>query len=457
MFRLFLSLGFLLLALYGPGARAIPVLGPNGTQDNTQDARFFRELMVLKCNTRGVVGVAFSPDGKRFLAFASYELGDAGPPMPIWPIRDALTGKALVELQQLSPRNWRAYSPDGKYILGCSDKNSRHSVLPDTRIALWDSATGRIVRDFTAQLTEPNEHVKCAVFSPDGKLFATLATTKTCPLQYVQAVGIWDVESGKVARNVLLPFVPRGLAFGPEGKVIVGGGDLSPTAWIKVFDAATGRENLSLKVHGTGVYSVSCSADGKKIVSGNYDGTVRVWNVSTGQELAILRGHDKVVFSVAFSPDGTKIASGGDDGTVRIWGVPGGAVPKPVGELVITKVIQKQDGALGANDTVDALRPGCRCKSIPVKLASGTTYVVTVKSAPGTVIESYVRFQDSQGKILVESEKVKDGNSVRLTYTAPMDLSCSMVVSTVVPNQIGQFQLEVAEANFVQKVPNAAK
>ena len=52
------------------------------------------------------------------------------------------------------------------------------------------------------------------------------------------------------------------------------------------------------------------SADGKRIVSGSDDKTVKVWDADTGQETLTLKGHAGVCHSVAFSPDGKRIVSG---------------------------------------------------------------------------------------------------------------------------------------------------
>jgi len=49
--------------------------------------------------------------------------------------------------------------------------------------------------------------------------------------------------------------------------------------------------------------------DGKKVVSGSDDSTVRVWDIATGQADQTLTGHSDEVTSVAFSPDGKKVVS----------------------------------------------------------------------------------------------------------------------------------------------------
>jgi WD40 repeat protein len=67
------------------------------------------------------------------------------------------------------------------------------------------------------------------------------------------------------------------------------------------------------------VTSVAFSPDGKQVVSGAYDKTVKVWDAQTGKLVRILSGHTGFVNSVTFSPDGMHILSASDDETFKIW------------------------------------------------------------------------------------------------------------------------------------------
>src|SRR5207302_361987 len=92
-----------------------------------------------------------------------------------------------------------------------------------------------------------------------------------------------------------------------------------PWGEVKVWDAQTGQETLTLRGHTGPVYSVCLSPDGKRLASASQDQTVKVWDAQTGQETLTLKGHTHRVTSVAFSPDGKRLASASEDKTVRVW------------------------------------------------------------------------------------------------------------------------------------------
>ncbi|KAH8087639.1 phage minor structural protein [Aureococcus anophagefferens] len=92
--------------------------------------------------------------------------------------------------------------------------------------------------------------------------------------------------------------VPKvyGVAVFPDGRRVVSG---SHDKTVKVWDAATGEC----------VMSVAVFPDGRRVVSGSKDKTVKVWDAP------------RRVSSVAVFPDGRRVVSGSGDGTVKVYGV----------------------------------------------------------------------------------------------------------------------------------------
>ncbi|ABQ92370.1 NB-ARC domain-containing protein [Roseiflexus sp. RS-1] len=106
------------------------------------------------------------------------------------------------------------------------------------------------------------------------------------------------------------------VAVSPDGRTIVSG---SHDRTVKVWEAESGRLLRSLEGHTGSVRAVAVSPDGRTIVSGSHDRTVKVWEAESGRLLRSLEGHTGSVRAVAVSPDGRTIVSGSHDRTVKVW------------------------------------------------------------------------------------------------------------------------------------------
>jgi WD40 repeat protein len=276
----------------------------------------------------GVVGcrLAYSADGKRLAAVFRDEM------IRLW---DLATGRLLPQFQGKHGKSIRglAFSPDGKLLATSGWEQEKGKYV----IRLWDADTGRQVQ----RLLDDAHYggIELLAFGPDGKTLFSAAGGRGPVL--------WDLQTGKPNRrfdageNVWT----RALTFSRDGKLLA-----SRDEAIRVWDVASGKPTLRLP-GGTGQLAFAPDASTLYAASGP---TVRVWQVATGKELFPRWGHDSGLASVACSPNGRRIATAAEDG-VRVWDATGKLL-YPLSCTPSSNVAFSPDGALLAVGCAGGLR-----------------------------------------------------------------------------------------------------
>jgi WD40 repeat protein/serine/threonine protein kinase len=73
--------------------------------------------------------------------------------------------------------------------------------------------------------------------------------------------------------------------------------------------------------HGSQVYGLAISPDGKTLASVGQGPLIRLWELKTGEERVHWVAHDADVGVAVFSPDGNTLATGSDDSTIKLWDI----------------------------------------------------------------------------------------------------------------------------------------
>ncbi|CEL56956.1 Vegetative incompatibility protein HET-E-1 OS=Podospora anserina GN=HET-E1 PE=4 SV=1 [Rhizoctonia solani AG-1 IB] len=192
------------------------------------------------------------------------------------------------------------YSPSDQYIVSGSYDNS---------LRIWDANTGT---DMHGPMKAHSNWVRCVRFSPDSSVVVSGSDEGT--------VQIWDVATGQHVMQLLQGDDSiLSVGFSSDGHKVVCG-----SRKMYVVDRYTGNAVIEpITGHRSWIRSAEFSPDGKRLVSGSDDFTVRIWDAQTGKQLVVCgdndASHSNIVTSVGFSPNGLFVASGSADRTVCVW------------------------------------------------------------------------------------------------------------------------------------------
>lgn len=254
-------------------------------------------LTTIDAEARGVKGVAFESGGESVAALNSDGT------VRRW---ETVSGRPLGQLERPSGTDF-GMCGDGKLLFGLRRREESFAV------SRLDKVTGKALRHFQG-LASGARSLEC---NPDQKVLA-VGGMKTAQL--------WDIETGKVLHTLEgHSFSVLSLAFSADGKLLASGsGIYGREGQIKLWDVATGRllREVTLPTSGL-VFSLSFSPDGKSIAAGSgiqgKVGAVTLFDAATLAELRTLKGHVDFVSSAVYSRDGRLILSGSWDRSVKVW------------------------------------------------------------------------------------------------------------------------------------------
>ena len=135
-----------------------------------------------------------------------------------------------------------------------------------------------------------------------------------------QTVRVWSATSG---RRRLGPLVHErqltGLAFSPDGQLLVGGGGGTDVGGsILIWNASSGAISANV-VCPRGVDSLSFSSDSRRIATCGSDAVVQIWDATGEHETLSLDGNGGRVSAVVFAADELRLYSAARDGVVKLW------------------------------------------------------------------------------------------------------------------------------------------
>ena len=161
------------------------------------------------------------------------------------------------------------------------------------------------------------QNVNGVAFTPNGKTVVSAG--------YDAILRLWPLAGG--APNIVtLPSPLNAVVVAADGEVVTGGADGK-----LYFVSPAGDVRGSVQASPTPVIALAMSPDGRRIAAASIRGSVAIVARATRTVTQILIGPGLPVWSVAFFPDGRTLLTGGADRTLRRWNAESG---EPIDALV---------------------------------------------------------------------------------------------------------------------------
>ena len=164
-------------------------------------------------------------------------------------------------------------------------------------------------------------------FSPNGDLFASTGYTK--------GIVLWDVKSKQKREIVIKDQFIKTFAFLPCGNLLA-----IDNKWddFKVWKVTETDETEIGQFTADGLGRWTSTFSNYQIALEGKSGIIYLWDLNHSKKPRTFTGHTAIIWALAFSPDGKRLVSGSNDKTVRLWNVERGEeiATLPSGERITT-------------------------------------------------------------------------------------------------------------------------